>query len=90
MLDPVAGFSLAASVLQVINFSAKTIQVCRELHKTGSLAQYQDIEDIIDALGMWPLVFGGGKARSGPGHAWFAQKPERLFFFSLRHSYQRH
>ena len=52
-MDPLTSFSLAASVLQVIGFSAKVIEICRELHKNGSLAQYEDSKKVIDALGMY-------------------------------------
>lgn len=52
-MDPLTSFSLAASVLQVIGFSIKVIEICRELHKNGSLSQYEDSKKVIDTLGMY-------------------------------------
>lgn len=51
VMEPLAAFSLAAGVLQVVDFSFKAIKTCRELYKDGSLAEHRETTEIADALG---------------------------------------
>lgn len=50
-MDPVTAFSLAAGVLQVVDFSLKALGKCREIYKDGSLAQHRQTEEITKSLG---------------------------------------
>ena len=45
-MDPVSAFSLACSVIQVVDFSTRVIASFQELYKNGSLAGNEEIEDI--------------------------------------------
>lgn len=51
-MDPLSGFSLAASVLQVVDFSFKAVGMFRGIYKHGSLAEHTDMTEIADELGM--------------------------------------
>lgn len=51
-MDPVTVFSLVAGVLQVVDFSLKAVDKCRELYKDGSLAEHRDTGEIAEKLGM--------------------------------------
>ena len=35
MLDPLTGVSLLANIIQVVDFSAQTISLCKQIHKDG-------------------------------------------------------
>ncbi|KAL9027675.1 MAG: hypothetical protein Q9196_003840 [Gyalolechia fulgens] len=49
-MEPLTAFSLAAGVLQVVDFSFKAIKTCRELYKDGSVAGHRETVEIADAL----------------------------------------
>ena len=53
MMDPITAFSLAAGVLQVVDFSFKALTKCREMYKDGSLAEHQSTKDITKYLGRY-------------------------------------
>ena len=55
-MDPVTAFSLAVGVLQVIDFSFKALNTCREVYKDGSLAGNRDTEDITEALSIYTIL----------------------------------
>lgn len=44
-MDPVNAFSLACGVIQVVDFSIKTVSSCRRLYKEGSLSENDAIEE---------------------------------------------
>ena len=44
-MDPLTAFSLACGVIQVVDFSTKTLMKCKEIYKDGSLSEYQELED---------------------------------------------
>jgi len=50
-MDPVTAFSLAAGVLQVLDFSLKALSKCKEIYKDGSLAQHREAKTITEYLG---------------------------------------
>ncbi|KAL9593216.1 MAG: hypothetical protein Q9219_007641 [cf. Caloplaca sp. 3 TL-2023] len=52
-MDPVTAFSLAAGVLQVVDVGFKAIKICRELYKSGSLAEYKGVNEVTEALGIF-------------------------------------
>ena len=52
-MDPLTAFSLAAGILQVLDFSFKAVAQCRELYKDGSLAENRATSEITETLGMW-------------------------------------
>jgi hypothetical protein len=43
-MEAIAGLSLAANILQVIDFSAKVLLAGHQIHKTGSTAQNAELE----------------------------------------------
>lgn len=43
-MDPITGFSLAASVVQLVTFGIETVKTCRELYKQGCVSEYRDLE----------------------------------------------
>ena len=49
-MDPLTAFSLACGVIQVVDFSAKTLSKCKELYHQGSLSEYQELEDLTNHL----------------------------------------
>ena len=49
-MDPLTAFSLACGVMQVVDFSTKTLLKCKELYQEGSLAHYQELEDLTKHL----------------------------------------
>ncbi|KAL8960997.1 MAG: hypothetical protein Q9193_002384 [Seirophora villosa] len=49
-MDPQTAFSLAAGILQVVDFSFRAVRICRELRKNGSLAEHDDTQKIASAL----------------------------------------
>lgn len=44
LMDPVSAFSLACGVIQIVDFSIKTVSSCRRLYKEGSLSENGAIE----------------------------------------------
>jgi hypothetical protein len=49
-MDPVTAFSLAAGVLQVVDFSFQALAKCQELYKDGSLAEHRSTGEIAKYL----------------------------------------
>lgn len=49
-MDPLTAFSLACGVIQVIDFSTKTLMKCKEIYKEGSLSDHRNLEDSIKHL----------------------------------------
>ena len=49
-MDPLTAFSLACGVIQVIDFSTKTLIKCQEIYKEGSLSEYQSLENLTKHL----------------------------------------
>lgn len=50
MMDPLTAFSLACGVIQVVDFSTKTVAKCVEIYKDGSSSEYRDLEDLTKHL----------------------------------------
>ena len=44
-MDPLTAFSLACGVIQIVDYSTKTLMKCREIYKEGSLSDYQSLEN---------------------------------------------
>ncbi|KAK4969299.1 hypothetical protein LTR66_011696 [Elasticomyces elasticus] len=51
MLDPVTALSVASGVLQIIDFSTKVLVKGQEIYKSGSTAEYAEVEGIATQLG---------------------------------------
>ena len=49
-MDPLTAFSLVCGVIQVVDFSTKTVAKCVEIYKEGSLPEYRDLEDLTKHL----------------------------------------
>lgn len=49
-MDPLTAFSLVCGVVQVVDFSIKTLSKCKEIYHEGSLSQYQELEDLTKHL----------------------------------------
>ena len=49
-MDPLTTFSVACGVIQVIDFSSKTLMTCREIYKEGSLSDYRSLENLAKHL----------------------------------------
>lgn len=49
-MDPLTAFSLVCGVIQVVDFSIKTLSKCKEIYHEGSLSQYQELEDLTKHL----------------------------------------
>ena len=49
-MDPLTAFSLVCGVIQVVDFSTKTLLKCKELYQEGSLSEYQELEDLTNHL----------------------------------------
>ena len=49
-MDPCTAFSLACGVIQIVDFSAKAVVMCKEVHAYGSLLKNQDLEEITKHL----------------------------------------
>lgn len=49
-MDPLTAFSLVCGVIQVVDFSIKTLSKCKEVYREGSLSQYQELEDLTKHL----------------------------------------
>ena len=44
VMDPVTGIGLAASVIQLLNFSIQAVITCRELYEQGSVKEHRDLD----------------------------------------------
>ncbi|KAL8680047.1 MAG: hypothetical protein Q9186_003727 [Xanthomendoza sp. 1 TL-2023] len=93
-MDPVTAFSLAAAVIQVVDFSTRVLGQCRELHKNGSLAEHRDsaevadeLEDLLAELSKLTTDQGGWREASKKGfralrrRQWLKEKQEKLDTF---------
>ena len=49
-MEPLTAFSLVCGVIQVVDFSTKTLLKCKELYQEGSLSEYQELEDMTNHL----------------------------------------
>lgn len=49
-MDPLTAFSLVCGVVQVVDFSIKTLSKCKEIYHEGSLSQYQELENLTKHL----------------------------------------
>lgn len=49
-MDPVSAFALACNVLQIVELSLKAAQKCKEIYRTGSLSEYDEIEKLTTNL----------------------------------------
>ena len=49
-MDPLTTFSLVCGVIQVVDFSTKTLLKCKELYQEGSLSEYRELEDLTNHL----------------------------------------
>lgn len=49
-MDPLTAFSLTCGVIQVVDFSFKTLSKYREIYHDGSLSQYKQLEDLTKHL----------------------------------------
>lgn len=45
-MDPLTAFSLACGVIQVVDFSAKTLMKCKDILRDGSVSEHQEPEDL--------------------------------------------
>ncbi len=43
-MDPVTGFGLVASVIQIVTFSLYVVKKCQEIHRQGSTSEHIDLE----------------------------------------------
>lgn len=43
-MDPFSAFSLACGVIQVVDFSLRTLAKCKELYRDGVLTEYKQLE----------------------------------------------
>lgn len=57
-MEPLTAFSLAAGVLQVVDFSFRAIKTCRELYKDGSVSGHRESVEIADALALSSFAIG--------------------------------
>ncbi|KAI9893633.1 MAG: hypothetical protein M1814_006429 [Vezdaea aestivalis] len=49
-MDPVTAFSLAAGIIQVVDFSIRAAEQCRQMYKTGTTAVDQNTQDMTESL----------------------------------------
>lgn len=49
-MDPLTAFSLACGVIQVVDFSTKVVEKCRQLYKDGALSQNMEAEEMATQL----------------------------------------
>ena len=49
-MEPLTAFSLVCGVIQVVDFSTRTLLKCKELYQEGSLSEYQELEDLTNHL----------------------------------------
>ena len=49
-MDPATAFSLACGVIQVVDFSIKVLDKCKEIYDNGSLSEHQEIEEMTKHL----------------------------------------
>ena len=49
-MDPLTAFSLACSVIQVVNYSLNVVVKCREIHKDGASSENKEVESMAKQL----------------------------------------
>ena len=49
-MDPVTGIGLTAAVVQLVHFSGKAIELCREIHERGSSTALENAGDMAQRL----------------------------------------
>lgn len=49
-MEPLAAFSLACGVIQIVDFSIKALTMCKEIYEHGVLSEYEDVEAISNHL----------------------------------------
>ena len=49
-MEPLTAFSLVCGVIQVVDFSTKTLSKCKEIYQDGSLSEYQELEALTKHL----------------------------------------
>ena len=52
-MDPLTAFSLAASVIQVIDFSIKALGKFQQIYETGTTAADREADEISEHLGQY-------------------------------------
>lgn len=55
-MEPVTAFGLAAGIVQVVDFSVRAVQHCREMYEHGSSAANVQTEEIAKHLGPYKRV----------------------------------
>ena len=63
-MDPLSAFSLTCNIIQVVDFGAKALAMCKEIYDRGALSKYQDLDEtakhLIDLQRGLGLAGGGG------------------------------
>lgn len=49
-MDPFSAFSLACGVIQVVDFSLRTLAKCKEFYHDGVLSEYNELEESTGCL----------------------------------------
>ena len=49
-MEPLAAFSLACGVIQVVNIGTSVVGKCRQLYKDGTLSHYAEAEEMAERL----------------------------------------
>jgi len=49
-MEAIAGISLAANVIQFIDFSSRLVSKGKEIHENGSLSEQDDLENVTRSL----------------------------------------
>ena len=45
-MDPLSTFSLVSSIIQIVDFSAKAVNKCREIYKNGVASENEALEEM--------------------------------------------
>lgn len=71
MLDPLTALSLASSIVQLVDFSAKVVSESRQIYQAGSAIQNDELEiisnDLLDLVKTVELRSNKGASHAGPG-----------------------
>lgn len=49
-MDPFTAFSIACGVIQVVDYSTKTLTKCKEIYNEGSLSEHKHLEELAKTL----------------------------------------
>ena len=49
-MDPLTAFSLVCGVIQVVDFSIKTLAKCKAIYKKGSLSEHEELRELTKQL----------------------------------------